>query len=575
MKTWRAIPAAVVVATAAAGAQTPGAGRRAPAPDPHTAHTIQLDAIVTDAHDRPIRDLTRADFEITDKGEPRPIDTAVLNVRKDGRLIAIFADEYHIRAGDEEQRVRAAMSAFVDHELREGDELAIVKPLDSLGSIRLTHDREAFHAAIDAFHGRSGDYAPRTEFEANYISRQPEAAEVSRNQIVSAALQALAVRIGAIRDGRKTILLISNGFSAAAPRTSDRLLGSQRAIVYAANSAEVAIYAIAPGGESGGATATIEHLADQTGGRATVDRADLLSSMREAVADVDNYYRVGYTPATVGDGTFHAVQLRVKRPGAQVRVRTGYWAADPKLFNPLPSQAARKPSIPIRPTHASALIAPWIGTARLDDAPAVIVTWTPGAPPPRNQQLESVSLKAMDLEGHVLFDGIAKGRTVFAASPGVITLEMTIHGERGVTLDTDYRMYVVPPTDATRPSFASVQVLRTRNAREFSAAAHNPDAPPVSSRAFSRAERLLLRVPLYGVDPSATTVTATLMNRAGQPMRQLRHVEDTTAADQFQFDLPLSSLAPDEYHVVFAAVRSGESPDAPLARALMQFRVVD
>jgi hypothetical protein len=48
-----------------------------------------------------------------------------------------------------------------------------MKPLDSVLTIRLTRDRDQIHRSIDAFAGRKGDYAPRTEFEQNYIASTP------------------------------------------------------------------------------------------------------------------------------------------------------------------------------------------------------------------------------------------------------------------------------------------------------------------------------------------------------------------------------------------------------------------
>ena len=64
------------------------------------------------------------------------------------------------------------------------------------------------------------------------------------------------------------------------------------------------------------------------------------------------------------------------------------------------------------------------------------------------------------------------------------------------------------------------EVLRARNAREFRALDTDPDAVPVAARAFSRAERLLVRFPAYAPD-GQHPVVARLLNRMGQPMRTL------------------------------------------------------
>jgi len=97
---------------------------------------VRMDAIVTDSKDRPIRDLKLTDFEVTDNGQARPVDDVALQSRPESRLVAIFLDEYHVQAGENTQRARAALAAFVDTSLRPGDLVAIMKPLDPLNTIR-------------------------------------------------------------------------------------------------------------------------------------------------------------------------------------------------------------------------------------------------------------------------------------------------------------------------------------------------------------------------------------------------------------------------------------------------------
>jgi VWFA-related protein len=540
---------------------------------------VRLDAIVTDSQDRPIRDLTLTDFEITDNGQTRPVDAVALQSSHDARLVAIFLDEYHVQAGDSTERARAALAKFVDTELRPGDLVAIMKPLDPLNTIQtltVIEDRTKLEAQIEAFTGRKGDYTPTTAFEQNFMSRASGPADASRAQIVSSALQSLAIRIGAIREGRKTLVLISEGFSPTLARGSDRLTGSLRAIVYAANRYGVAIYPIDPGLSAAGANsegdaATLKMLADQTGGEAAFNQVDLMPALKQAVADEDEYYVVTYRAASSGDGKFHPVQLRVNRADAQIRVRSGYWSANPELLKLAAGVTTPRASVPIRPTHSSTLIRPWVGTARGPDGLTnVTVTWDPGLAPPRNQRVGSVELKATTGDGKVIFDAPLMPRATFAATPGIVHLEMTILGLDGRTLDSDYRGIQVPNLRVTRLTFASLQVMRTHSAREFVDASKNPAANPAPSREFSRAERLLLRVPVYTATDAVPTVTATLLNRLGTPMRVLNPVTSDLPAEIVQFDLPLSSLAPDDYRVELKATAGTEE-----AKALLLFRVTN
>ena len=131
-------------------------------------------------------------------------------------------------------------------------------------------------------------------------------------------------------------------------------------------------------------------------------------------------------------------------------------------------------------------------------------------------------------------------------------------------LDTDYRSLSVPNLQVTRPTFATPQVLRTRNARDFAEMSQKADAVPVASRTFSRTERLLirdirLRAGRYARWPSRLE----LLNRRGIPMRQLQQVDGPLPPGTVQFDLPLSSLAPDEYRVELDAANT----DGPTGRS--------
>ena len=72
---------------------------------------------------------------------------------------------------------------------------------------------------------------------------------------------------------------------------------------------------------------TLRVLAEQTDGRAIVNRNDIAAGMRQIVRDTSSYYLLGYNSTQApSDGRFHEIKVRVKRPGIQVRARKGYWA---------------------------------------------------------------------------------------------------------------------------------------------------------------------------------------------------------------------------------------------------------
>lgn len=541
--------------------------------------TIRLDVVVTDRHQRPIDDLRAADFEVSDSGDARPIDGVTRQQAAGRRIVAIFLDDFHVEAGDSTRRARAALSAFVDTQLRPDDLVAIMKPLDPLNGIQLSSDREAVHAAIEKFSGRTGDYTARSPFEEQFISRAPRSADASRAQVVTSALQALTLRIGEAREGRKAVVFVSDGFTPAMPRGSDRLTGAARTIVYAANRFGVSIYPMSPRlGQPGDAadverpTTLLQMLAEQTGGEAVINQEDLGVGLKRAVQDLDDYYVVTYRARRAGDGQFHPVELRVKRADAQVRARSGYWAANAALLRSV-GTGTRASFLPARPPHTSPYFRPWIGTSQGPDGLTTItITWEAGAAPPRNQRIDSVALKVTGEDGGVLFQNRMRASqpVTFNVAPGPISIEMALEGVGGSAIDVDYRGMKVPNLRVARPTFATAQLLRTRTARAFAEASADPKAAPSPAREFSRTERLLLRIPVYGPGGATPEVTAALLNRIGAPMRQLAQVAGPLPAGTVQFDLPLSSLAPDDYRVELVA-RTGNLE----AREVVLFRVTN
>jgi hypothetical protein len=76
---------------------------------------------------------------------------------------------------------------------------------------------------------------------------------------------------------------------------------------------------------------------------------------------------------------------------------------------------------------------------------------------------------------------------------------------------------------------------------------------PVVSREFSRAEQLLVRVPVYSAADARAAVTARLIGRSGQTMRQLDAATPASQGDVDAFTLSLAGLAVGEYTIEVTA----------------------
>jgi VWFA-related protein len=529
--------------------------------------TITLDVVVTDAKSRPIGDLRPGDFELIDAGDKRAVEA--VRPRSDGpRVFGILLDEFHVQAGSATARARTALLEFVNRQLRDGDSVAIVKPLDPLHAIAFTQDRALMRQVIDGFEGHAGDYTPRSEFERNFMSRDPKTADPVRAQVVSAALQALARRLGEHEDGRTALIFVSEGFRPAQPR----------AIVYAANRNHVAIHPIDPNPDAGDDDAMLAALAQQTSGSASINETDLSPALAQVTSDLDHHVIITFTSQAPEDGRFRPVEVRVNRNGARTRARAGYWTVDAELVAAVAKAEAPKSTLPFRPSHSSPFIRPWIGMSRgASGLTKVTITWEPGATPPRNQRVVAIMLKAMGSDGKVLFEqllGPGDGdRASFDVPAGFVAVEMGIQSSSGAVLDTDYRALSVPNLQVTRPTFATPQLLRTRTARQFAEVSQDPNASPSAARSFSRTERLLVRVPAYGAGNTQPVVRARLLNRRGITMRELATVDGPLPREVAQFDLPLASLAPDEYRLELdAANASGPREEV---KEILIFRVTD
>ena len=496
-------------------------------------------------------------------------------VREPGtRALAFFLDEFHVSPGPSTERVRRALTDFVDEKLRPQDLAVIIKPLDAVTSIRLTRDRALLHGAIDGFAGRNGDYGPRTRFEELYIGRAPAAVSAARRQIVTAALRELTMHLGDLDADRAALVLVSEGFpreTPAAPRgRAVELQGIVRASsrfhlpTYTFNPAAAADGA-APPAERERAVAMLQWLAEQTGGRA-IDADTVVAGLARLSHDLDAYYSLSYQPAKA-DGRFHALEVRVKRRGVLVHTSPGYWSPPGAEWRATIASASTMLPMSRRPLRRSGAIDAWIGLLRDTDGRArMIITWEPHGRGLSAPQV--VALRARTIAGVTLFDGrlgrVGSGSTVpsdsarFQVPTGRVEIDMTIYDAEGKTLDTDARDFDVPDLRQQKrgPVLLAPEVVRARTLRDFQSAATDPDAAPSSVRTFARGDRLLIRVSAFDSSGTAVQVTAKVLNGWGQPMRDIVALDATPRDGIPQFALPLSWLVPGEYQIELMATNA-------------------
>jgi VWFA-related protein len=618
---------------------------------------VRVDVIVSDGKGNPVLDLKPEEFSVFEDGKPQRVETFTIvkidpldqvegpanadirttvdeereAARPEVRLFVILLDDYHVRRGND-MAVRRPLIDFIENQLAPADMVAVMYPLTPVNDILFTRSRSRLISAIQNFEGRKFNYTPRNLFEEQYAQYPAATVERIRNQVTMSALKAAAVRMGSLREGRKSIIFVSEGFTAALPpqlqdpnaafpgmgnpnrrnpsaQTDDRynmammadMFTDMREVFSTANRQNTSIYAVDPRGlgafeyninEGIGLTQDANHLkssidtlhtlANNTDGRAIVNRNDLASGMKQIMRDSSGYYLLGYTSSRAPtDGKFHEIKVTVKRRGVDVRARKGYWALTKE--DVARATAPPKPEAPPAVTRALSTLAEprvgrparfWIGTGRGENGLSrVTFAWQPSPSPAsedtKTEAAATVAVTAISPEGKPLFKGTVRdmaaaaapaapsptvvahgGSVTFDVPPGPLQLRLSVQNDAGNVLDATTQEVAVPDYTAIAVTLGTPRFYRGRTVRELQVIRENPSASPVVDREFSRSERLLVRVEAYAPGGLAPDVTAKLMNRGGAPMSDIKM---QPVAGVYEVELPLSSLAAGEYLVEFTA----------------------
>jgi len=648
---------------------------------------VRVDVIVTDRNGNTVSDLKDTDFEVVEDNKPQSIESFKLvkldggvmptadgpprairtdsdeeleAARDDVRLFAIFLDDYHVRRGSS-LVVRTPLSSFVETQLGPSDMIGLMYPLDPLSSLRMTRNHAAISKGVQQFLGRKFEYEPKNQFEQEYMFYPTEVVEKIRNQVSMSAIKGLITHMGSLKEGRKSLILVSEGYSNMVPpqmrdgvagvsgfgnpnagnpmaglnnpnETRASLFASMdmqadlREIYATANRNNVSIYALDPRGltdsefdiadninaQTGreylnSTMDTLRALADNTDGRAIVNRNDMAGGLKQVVRDTSAYYLLGYNSTQAPtDGKFHEIKVRVKRPGVQVRARKGYWALNAEEMTratappkPGPAPAVAAALAPINAPPQSRVIRSWIGTSRGENGKTrVTFVWepVPRAPGDRlsaaSEQPARVALMAVGADGSPYFRGrvpdialastapstAAAGgsasagpsrpsRVSFEVKPGKMQLKVSVEGAGSEVLDSEMREFNVPDLTVPQTTLGTPELFRARTVREYEQLKGDATAVPIAVREFSRTDRLLIRVSAYGAGTSKPTLTARLLSRAGQSMRDLPVTVPEPPSGP-QIELPLAGIAPGEYLVEINATGEGGN-----AKELVGFRV--
>jgi VWFA-related protein len=371
-----------------------------------TTRLVQLSVVVHDKQGNPITGLTKDDFVIQDGRKPQPIQIFSVQTNQASNLPAqeLPADTYTNRLqarGGAPPNVTiilldALNTGFMDKAFvrqRLVKYLQTIQPQDrialyALGSrLRILHDFTSDASSLLASLQKFKDDVPAEVDLADFaLSGNPykrlggPSADMVRMQGAVAVVQITAEALREIADhvralpGRKNLIWLSGSFPFSISSENMRLGTHGEHILFATeielvaralSDANVSIYPVDARGliptdidGSGGNPfrasvmpdfGTMLILAERTGGRAYFNTNDIMGSVRQAIDDSRVTYEIGVVPQGVKwDGSFHKLRVSVNRKDAQVRARTGYFAAvdsgeAPQTHIQLITQAAMSP----------------------------------------------------------------------------------------------------------------------------------------------------------------------------------------------------------------------------------------
>jgi VWFA-related protein len=249
---------------------------------------VRVDVLVTE-NGRPVAGLDADDFEIHDNGVRQRVD--LVSFEKIPLNLLLTLDVSASVSGERLTHLRQAASAVL-RDLRSEDQAALVTFGDAVvvhGG--LTHD----FSTIDAALARARPGGRTALLDAIYA----------------------AVIVGEADAGRPLLLVFSDGVDTASWLTASQFLRT-------AQKSDAVIYSVTVGGTS----PLLGDLSLATGGSVLdiASTADLQKAFRDVLDEFRHRYLVSYTPTGVPSAGWHALAVKVRAAGKDVRIkaRPGY-----------------------------------------------------------------------------------------------------------------------------------------------------------------------------------------------------------------------------------------------------------
>ncbi len=265
---------------------------------------VSVTAVVFDKSGRLVRGLGPQDVRLLEDGVEQQVSyfrEASSEGDPAARIplsVALVIDTSGSMGGPRNQILRFLQEAILSfvHKLEEVDQALVVSFNETVkGSSEFTGDSERLELFVDGLQAWGG-------------TSLYDAVHYSLERIES-------------RPGRKALVVFSDG----ADTTST--LDAQTVVDYA-RAVEATVYAIGFSGTQGSARGFLRRITSETGGRhyAPDKVGELARVFSEISQELKSHYLLAYTPKRAADRTWRRIELKLRRPGLEVRVRKGYFA---------------------------------------------------------------------------------------------------------------------------------------------------------------------------------------------------------------------------------------------------------
>jgi VWFA-related protein len=291
-----------------------------------------------------------------------------------GRIFLVFVDDLHLDFRNT-GRIRELFKKISKELIHEGDMFGVVSTGPSSIAIDLTYDRKRLDEAIKKISGAG--LAPKEILDSPEGAQGPPEIRYRAHVAFSTAYEIMG-NLQQVHNRRKAFIYVSNGYDFNPFQTTRAKVEQERyarpnqdgtgtdydvnpfsrqgnqfaeadlvaelaELTRAANRANASIYTIDPRGLVGGpdldeqidmtewhdyvrtSQDSLRVLAEQTGGIAVVNQNDFDKALKRIDNDTSDYYVLGYYSSNP-DPTKRRrkIEIKVKRPGTNVRYRTEY-----------------------------------------------------------------------------------------------------------------------------------------------------------------------------------------------------------------------------------------------------------